>query len=85
MGSVRLPMNPLIQNALIVLAAGLISSLLCVKVYGAPLSTGDKNSGAGTPSQNATPAPASDNTFFQALLRPQGPIAGPIPEASGKR
>lgn len=85
MRSVRLPMNPLIQNALIVLGAGLISSLLCVKVYGAPLPASDKALGASAPGQYAMPAGPGDNTFFQALLRSQGPIEGTIPKDGGKK
>jgi hypothetical protein len=82
MASARVPMNPVIQNALIVLTAGLVSSLLCVKVYGAPLSV-NAQSAASMPSQAALPA--TDNSLIQALLRPQGPIAGTAPESNGKR
>jgi hypothetical protein len=85
MARARMPMNPLIQNALIVLTVGLVSSLLCVKVYGAPLSVNDKSAASSMPSQAAMPAPATDNSFIQALLRPQGPIAGTAQESNGKK
>jgi hypothetical protein len=32
--AVRILMNPLLQNTLILVAAGLVSSLLCIQVYG---------------------------------------------------
>jgi hypothetical protein len=54
-------MNPLMQNALIVLTAGLVSSLLCVKVYGAPLSVADGSATANLSSQAAMPAPSAAN------------------------
>lgn len=34
MPSVRMTMNPIFQNALILICAGLVSSLLCLQVYG---------------------------------------------------
>ena len=34
MRSVRMPMSPVLQNALILFGAALVSSLLCIKVYG---------------------------------------------------
>ena len=34
MANVRMPMNPLLQNAIILIAAGLVFSLLCIQVYG---------------------------------------------------
>lgn len=90
MASVRMPMNPLIQNALILLTAGLVSSLLCVKVYGAPLSAGDRGAAdrgaaASLSSQAAMPAPTSGNGIIEALLRPQGPIAGTALEVKGRK
>jgi hypothetical protein len=56
-----------------------------VKVYGAPLSVNDKSAAFSMPSQAAMPAPATDNSFIQALLRPQGPIAGTAQESNGKK
>lgn len=86
MASVRMPMNPLIQNALIVLAAGLVFSLLGVKVYGAPLSVGDKGvAAASLSSQAAMPAPTTGNGIIEGLLRPQGPIAGSAREDKGRK
>jgi hypothetical protein len=34
MPNMRLAMNPLLQDALILVAASLVSSLLCIQVYG---------------------------------------------------
>ncbi|CAN5135407.1 hypothetical protein BH10PSE6_BH10PSE6_41420 [soil metagenome] len=85
MASARMPVNPLIQNALIALTAGLVSSLLCVKVYGAPLSVSDKSVATNMPSQAAMPAPTSGNGIIEALLRPQGPIAGTAREDNGRK
>ena len=34
MRSVRIPMSPVFQNALILFGAALVSSLLCLKIYG---------------------------------------------------
>jgi hypothetical protein len=34
MRSVWLPMNPLLQNTLILIAASIVSSLLCLQIYG---------------------------------------------------
>lgn len=85
MASVRVPVNPPIQNALIVLTAGLVSSLLCVKVYGAPLSASDKSAATSLSSQAAMPAPTTGNGIVEALLRPQGPIAGTALEVKGRK
>lgn len=85
MASARMPVNPLIQNALIVLTAGLVSSLLCVKAYGAPLSASDKGGATSLSSQAAMPAPTSGNGLIEALLRPQGPIARTALEDNGRK
>ena len=35
--TLKQPLNPLIRNALIMLGSGLVASVLCAKVYAAPL------------------------------------------------
>lgn len=72
---IRQPMNPVFQNALIMIASGLVASVLCAKVYGATLPVDEQNTGAPTTAVATAPAPAANNDAA-AAARLRAMLAG---------
>lgn len=63
------PMNPVLQNALIMIASGLVASVLCAKVYGATLPVEEPNTPVATTALVATAQTANDDAAAAAKLR----------------
>ena len=64
----RQPMHPVVQNTLILLASGLVASVLCAKVYGATLPVEEPTVSTVTVA-TAAPAPANNDAAAAAQLR----------------
>jgi hypothetical protein len=89
MTRIRQPLNPVVQNALIMLASGVVASVLCAKVYGAtlPLEDAPVQPPASTVSVPA-PAPQANDAAAAAELRAMlmgRPVALGRPEVSDPR
>ena len=80
----RQPMNPVVQNTLILLTSGLVASILCAKVYGATLPV--EEAPASVTVATAAPAPANSDAAaaaqLRAMLRGQPTPLGSQPQLS---
>jgi hypothetical protein len=76
----REPLNPVVQNALILLASGVVASMFCAKVYGATLPV-DEASAPKSTTTTVAAAPAHHDdaagaAALRAMLAGQGPLFG---------
>jgi hypothetical protein len=70
MSRFRQPLNPVVQNALIMLASGVVASVLCAKVYGATLPVEEPAAPAEpAPMIVAAPEPQANDAAAAAQLR----------------
>ena len=88
----RQPMNPVVQNALILVMSGLVASVFCAKVYGATLPVDEPTAvaSASTTTTVATPAPRAHDdgaaaAALRAMLAGQQPLFGVAQADAGVR
>jgi hypothetical protein len=86
--NLRQPLNPVIQNGLIMIASGLVASVLCAKVYGATLPVDEPKAPTAAATVATAPAPQSSTDAaaaaqLRAMLMGRPVLLGapPAPEA----
>ncbi len=88
--NLRQPINPVVQNALIMLASGLLASALCTKVYGATLPVDEPQTAQTAKAPVTAPAPrtaqdAAAAAQLRAMLAGQPILLGTPSEPSPQR